>query len=351
MASRFRPQSKVLIKLYNINKDDESVDDIYIWETKDIIDFEYERQIDPLGRENSSIVFRWKERYKGAKNIYGEAEKYKNLKVGCKVELTIFQSLGFKTQWEQLFNSNRKWKDLFEAPMTWKNVFQNSLFEPIKLPTVFLYALPKYTNDVIEWEARDILSFMANNFVYYIPPKNTEKPEFEYPIGEPRYVRDIADLLFSDNYNYLTIRYLASAFEQCRENAKELSYMYNNEEVDIIACLIQEPSIDALRKIVAVYGGYYCDFNLDGSVKFKSILKNDWYTNTNITITRNTMYKEPKLIKPIYAQSITSQYYNYTPNYDSPVKVKNDGWLYSGDFDYSTFFKYPQYATAYKKKR
>lgn len=356
MLSRVRPQCKAFIRLYEESETEGGSDNIYTWEQKDILDFEYERSVDPLGRENSGIVFKWKERYKGKKNIYGEPTKYKNINIGCKVEIEIHQALGFRTQWEQLFNSNTSWKQLLSDGITWKKLFQNPSYESVKLPTVFLYALPTYENDVITWEARDMLSFMKTNFTYYISPvkKTANGDIIEDYI--PRKISKIAKMLIDSDFEYYnTPQHLETAFENSRTNAEALFYGIKTEtetiETEVTACLFEEPRCDALRKIISVYGGYYCDFNLDGSLKFNSILEEGSFYYTDLAVSRGLMYKEPVLLRPIQVNCVKTQHYDYTPNYDSPVTVKNNGWAYLGESGYTTDFKYPEYATAYDRNQ
>jgi hypothetical protein len=330
MSSNIRPQNKVLIKLYAEHSEGEN---IYLWQSKDIINFEYERKVDPLGRENPQIIFKWKERYKGAKNIYGEALKYQNLKVGFKVELSILQSLDFKSRWSSVFNASKKWKDFFDNNKTWKNVFQESVFEEIKLPTVFLYALPKYSEDTIEWEARDVLSFMNKNWQFYslIDISN-----------EPTPIKDLSKYLMENSYDFNIPMHLKNTILKSVDNAEVLNYY------DVEACLIDEPMSDALRKIIFAFGGYHCDFNIDGSLKFKSILNQTWFEITGETIKRKIMYKEPTLIKPVGINRANIRWYNHKPSYSSPKVVKNEGFK-GEEYEYYTTFIYPEYATAYDK--
>ena len=327
MSSNIRPQNKILIKLYTENLEGEN---IYLWQPKDIISFEYERKVDPLGRENPQIIFKWKERYKGAKNIYGEAVKYQNLKVGFKVELSIFQSLDFKSRWSSIFDVSKKWKDFFDNKKTWKDVFQEITFEEIKLPTVFLYALPKYSGDTIEWEARDVLSFMGENVLYYSLMENYQ----------PMSIKDLSKNLMKKSYDFDTPKHLKSTILKSIDNANDLDYY------DIDACLIEEQISSALRKTIFAFGGYHCDFNLDGSLRFKSILNDNWFEKTEQTIKRNVMYKEPKLIKPIGIKSANIKWYNHNPSYNSPKIVKNSEWG-GGEYEYYTGFEYSEYSTAH----
>lgn len=334
MSSKFRPQSKVIIRLYNPKEQNTEEYTTYEWESKDIVDFEYERTADPLGRENSQIVFKWKERYKGFKNVYGEVSEYQGLKIGSKVELTIIQSLGFKTQWEELFHSNKKWKDVLADSKTWKSIFQNGVVEEIKLPTVFLYALPKYSGNIIQWEARDVLSFMNKKTLYYSLLENYNKP---IAIGE------LAKWLMRNSYDFKATSDLKNTILKSVSNADILNYSY-----DIEACLIDENISDALRKAIFVFGAYHCDFNLDGSLKFKSLLIEDWFEKTNETIKKEIMYKEPNLIKPVGIIGANIKYYDYRPSYEAPITIKNTNWI-GGYGEYTTSFDHPQYAVARDK--
>lgn len=156
--SNIRPAVKPIIKARRLTAMGQFVE--ITWTPKEIVNFTYKREIDPLGRTLPYMELTWTERYKG--KFVDELFEDKTQKVTkfMEVELSIEQGLSFFNTWKGIYEQNKTWKDVFSDYKTWKSVKNDAVSETVTFPKMFLVEKPTIKGQEITWRARDLFYFL-----------------------------------------------------------------------------------------------------------------------------------------------------------------------------------------------
>lgn len=155
MQSNVRPQLTPKIKGY--------INDVeYVWDNKNVVNFTYKREVDPLGRMFPYMELTWTERVEDESKLQHDA--WINSYLYMAIELSFEQNLLISPTWGSLRLSQTKWKDLQE--ITWGTVADYVPKETIKMPLLFISANPSIENNTIKWKATDVMQLLQDKSVF-----------------------------------------------------------------------------------------------------------------------------------------------------------------------------------------
>ena len=316
MDSNIRPKCEPHIEAYY--HDAETGEKIsFTWDAKDIISLSFRRKIDPVGKSLPTMELQWEEQYLGATIAGNVPEKYHLAIQFMKVDLEFRQDLSFHSSWKQT-------KDITWAKvksMTWKSLKNNALNETVKMPTLFLAAVPEVKGNRIKWTAKDALSFLTDECEKIVWEDAqlglTSINSVDIPFFNPVvYLLINSRAQFIGNYeiyNYLTKTILY--FDGLDKTIKRTSGAYFKGKAN-----------DEIRKYLATRC-YYLDFGNDNIVV--KALKNEYMPVTEVPL--KLQYDFPILKRQPKVGKFALKYYRLanseTTQTISPVSISE----YSGE--------------------
>lgn len=213
-----------------------------IWRDSDLIDINIKQGYDPLNRTLPYIEATWTEVYAGEINLYNEPTQYTGIKINGAVKIQFAQNTQY-IRWPWARWESITWAEAED--MTWADLEGTQFREIIEYPTLYLIDRPQLQNDIITWQAVDLLSLM-NTY---------QEVSYNLPgIGQQAYLYNVlANILLNERMGYADSPHILQAITKTANYMANLEYSLTLQE----PIIIKSTTKDAWRNLAAACGRHY----------------------------------------------------------------------------------------------